>query len=71
MKGAVVAPIAGKVLRVIAKVGDTVARGDVLLILEAMKMENEVKASADGTVKEVVAVEGAKVTEGETLVVVG
>jgi len=71
VKGAVVAPIAGKVLRVIAKVGDTVARGDVLLILEAMKMENEVKASADGTVKEVVAVEGAKVTEGETLVVVG
>lgn len=68
--GGVVAPIAGKVLRVVAKAGDTVAPGDVLLVLEAMKMENEIKATAAGTVKEILVIEGARVGEGETLVVV-
>lgn len=71
VKGAVVAPIAGKVLKVLVKQGAAVARGEVLLILEAMKMENEVKSPADGTVTAVHAVAGAKVGEGETLVVVG
>ena len=70
MAGGVVAPIAGKVLRVVAKAGDTVAPGDVLLVLEAMKMENEIKATAAGTVKEILVIEGARVGEGETLVVV-
>lgn len=69
-KGGVRAAIAGKVLRILVKDGDAVKQGDVLLILEAMKMENEVKAPADGTVKEVPVKEGAKVAEGETLVVI-
>lgn len=69
--GGVVAPIAGKVLRITAKAGDAVKPGDVLLVLEAMKMENEIKATAAGTVKEIRTTEGARVAEGDTLVVVG
>ncbi|MBN9494506.1 acetyl-CoA carboxylase biotin carboxyl carrier protein subunit [bacterium] len=70
VKGAVTAQIAGRVLSVRVKPGDTVARGDVLLILEAMKMENEIKASSDGTVKDVLVAEGSRVSEGAPLVVV-
>jgi biotin carboxyl carrier protein len=69
-KGAVTAQISGKIVRVNVKPGQAVARGDVLLILEAMKMENEIKAPADGTVKEVPVSEGARVTEGDVLVVI-
>jgi biotin carboxyl carrier protein len=70
VKGGVAAPIAGKVLRLIAKAGDAVAAGDVILVLEAMKMENEIKASVAGTVKEILVAEGARVSEGEVLAVV-
>ena len=70
VKGGVAAPIAGKVLRVLAKAGDVVKQGDVLLMLEAMKMENEIKAPVDGTVTQVLVAEGARVMEGEVLAVV-
>jgi biotin carboxyl carrier protein len=70
VKGGVSAQIAGKVLSIKVKVGDTVARGDVLLTLEAMKMENEIKSPADGVVKELPVAEGARVAEGETLAVI-
>lgn len=70
VKGAVTAQIAGRVLAIKVKPGDTVARGDVLLLLEAMKMENEIKSPSDGTVKEVLVAEGARVTEGAPLVIV-
>jgi biotin carboxyl carrier protein len=70
VKGGVVAPIAGKVLRIISAVGDAVAQGDVLLVLEAMKMENEIKAPADGTVSQLPVSEGQRVTEGDVLAVV-
>ncbi|MFQ6123731.1 MAG: biotin/lipoyl-containing protein [Candidatus Heimdallarchaeota archaeon] len=53
-KGAVTAPIPGTVLRVDFKVGDSVSQGDVLLILEAMKMENEIIAPQDGKIKKIV-----------------
>jgi glutaconyl-CoA/methylmalonyl-CoA decarboxylase subunit gamma len=69
-KGGIPAAIAGKVLRIHVKVGDEVKAGQVLLILEAMKMENEVKAGVDGVVKDIPVKEGAKVSEGETLVVI-
>ena len=59
----------GRVLSIKVKVGDRVARGDVLLLLEAMKMENEIKAPAKGVVKEILVSDGARVAEGETLVV--
>ncbi len=67
--GAVTAQIAGRIVRVNVKPGDTVKAGDVLLILEAMKMENEIKAPKDGTVREVLVTEGARVAEGDPLVV--
>ncbi|MCZ2108954.1 MAG: biotin/lipoyl-binding protein [Dehalococcoidia bacterium] len=69
--GAVKAQIAGRILSVKVKVGDQVARGDVLLILEAMKMENEIKAPADGTVKELLVKDGDRVSEGAGLIVIG
>ncbi len=69
-KGGVAAQIAGRVMSIKVKAGDAVKKGDVLLLLEAMKMENEIKAPADGLVKEVLVAEGARVAEGETLVVI-
>ncbi|MCL4241847.1 MAG: biotin/lipoyl-binding protein [Dehalococcoidia bacterium] len=69
-KGAVTAQIAGRVLSVKVTAGQAVARGDVLLLLEAMKMENEIKAPADGVVKEIAVAEGTRVAEGETLVII-
>ena len=70
VKGGVAAQIAGRVLGVRVKVGDTVAKGDVLLLLEAMKMENEIKAPTDGIVKDIPVKEGDRVSEGQVLVVV-
>ena len=67
--GGVAAQLSGKVLRVEIKVGDTVEAGQLLIVLEAMKMENEINAPKDGTVKEVPVNEGDQVSEGQTLVV--
>jgi biotin carboxyl carrier protein len=67
-KGAVVAQMTGRVIRLDVSPGDTVAEGQVLLIIEAMKMENEITAPAAGTVKEVAVPAGARVSEGDLLV---
>ena len=67
----VTAPMPGKVLRVLAKVGDTVSANDNLLILEAMKMENEIPAGRDGKVLEIRVSEGSAVNSGDVLVVIG
>lgn len=69
-KGAITAQIAGRVLSLKTKVGDAVKAGQVLLILEAMKMENEIKAAVDGTVTALPVPEGGRVTEGDVLAVV-
>ncbi len=61
------APLAGNVWKVLAKPGQTVAEGDVVLILEAMKMETEVRAPRAGTVGSVAATEGSSVKVGDTL----
>lgn len=63
----ITAPMPGKILSVKAKVGAAVKKGDVILILEAMKMENEVVAPADGTVASINVNEGASVEAGDTL----
>ncbi len=67
--GGVAAQLSGKVLRVEVKPGDAVEAGQLLLVLEAMKMENEINAPKAGTVKAVPVSEGAQVSEGETLVI--
>jgi biotin carboxyl carrier protein len=68
--GAVTAIMPGKIIRVLVKEGDEVQEGDVLCVLEAMKMENELRAGKGGVVKEVVAEPGSDVEMGEVLVVV-
>ena len=61
------APMPGKVLSIKVKVGDTVKKGDVMMILEAMKMENEIVALADGTVASIDVSEGAAVEASDVL----
>ena len=51
--------------------GASVKKGDILLILEAMKMENEILAPCDGTVAQIVAAKGASVNSGDALIVIG
>jgi acetyl-CoA carboxylase biotin carboxyl carrier protein len=63
------AHITGTVWKIEVKVGDTVAEGDTVAILESMKMEMPVEAEDEGTVKEIVVSEGEAVSEGDTLVV--
>ncbi len=65
------APMPGKILKISVSVGASVASGDVLLILEAMKMENEISAPAGGTVREIRAREGDSVNTGDVLIVLG
>lgn len=61
----------GNILKVMVKPGDSVKRGQVLLILEAMKMENEIVAPKDGVVQSVGVNEGNTVDTGASLVVIG
>jgi acetyl/propionyl-CoA carboxylase alpha subunit len=68
--GALVAPLPGTVVRVAVGPGDTVAAGDALIAIEAMKMEHEVRAVSAGTVTEVHVAAGEQVESGRLLVVV-
>jgi len=63
----VTAPMPGKVVRVLVSPGDEVAAGQGLLVVEAMKMQNELKALRRGRVETIAAREGATVTAGEVL----
>lgn len=63
-------PMPGKVVKVFVKLGDAVTAGQGLVVVEAMKMENELKAPRAGKVVEVTAVEGATVENGAKLLVV-
>ena len=66
-------PIPGRVVKLLVKAGDAVAAGQTLVVLEAMKMENELRAPRAGRVVDVDArcVEGAAVESGQDLVTVG
>jgi biotin carboxyl carrier protein len=68
-EGAIVAAMPGTITDVKVKQGDTVKRGDTLLILEAMKMENEIKAHCDGVVSTIEVAKGAAVNAGMVLMV--
>lgn len=65
------APLPGKVIRVQAAVGTQVQKGDVLMLLEAMKMQNEIGAPVSGTVKSITVSAGQNVKPGEVLAVIG
>ena len=67
----VTAGVPGNVLRIEASEGDSVNEGDVILVLEAMKMEIEIKAPKAGTVQSILVTQGEKVVTGQALAVVG
>ena len=67
----VVAPLPGTITDVKVAVGDTVKTGDTVIILEAMKMQNNIEAEADGTITEIHVGKGDTVMEGTPLVTIG
>ena len=64
----VVAPLPGTITKVVAKAGQKVKKGDVLVVMEAMKMANDIVAEANGTVKAVSVSEGQSVNQGDVLI---
>ncbi len=68
---AVTSPLPGVILEVSVKVGDAVKRGQKVMVLEAMKMENVIEATADGTVTAIKVDKGDSVLEGAPLVIIG
>ena len=65
--GAVIAPMPGTILKVLKASGDAVKAGDVVLILEAMKMENEITAPSDGVIGSLSLAQGSTVAGGDLL----
>lgn len=61
----------GKVLRILCKEGDAVKAGDALLVIEAMKMENEIKSPKDGVVEKLMISVGKTIESGQSLLVIG
>ena len=70
-EGTVVSPMQGLLLKVNVKVGDHVALGDVVCVLEAMKMQNDIAATRAGTITDVYVKEGAVVGPRAPLVQIG
>ena len=68
---AVTAPMPGNILKVTVAAGQAVKEGDLLVVLEAMKMENEIFAPCAGTVKQVLVQKGSTVDTGAPMVVIG
>jgi len=64
-------PLPGVILDFFVKVGDTVKNGQKVLVLEAMKMENNIDSDRDGTVLEIKVAKGDSVNEGDVLLVIG
>ncbi len=65
------APMAGAIIDVKVSVGSKVKVGDTLVILEAMKLENEVKSQVSGTVTEIKVSKGTQVKNGDVIIIVG
>lgn len=68
--GIITAAMPGTILEIKAAEGDTVVRGETLLILEAMKMENEIMAPCDGVIGEIHVAVGASVNSGDLLMII-
>ncbi len=66
----IVAPMPGKIVRIVGKPGDAVLHRQPVVVIEAMKMENELRASRDGTVTEVLVQEGQSVEAGTLLAII-
>lgn len=66
----IIAPMPGKVVRVLVRAGDAVEAGQGLLVVEAMKMQNEVRAPKSGTVERLLVAEGQAVNAGDLLAIV-
>ena len=64
----ITAPLPGTIFKVIVKEGDMVKKGDAVLIMEAMKMENNVLAEKEGVVKKIQVKEGDSVLQGDLLI---
>lgn len=62
------APMQGNILAIKKKIGDKVFKGDILIILEAMKMENEILSPIDGIIENILVQEGRMVNSGEGLI---
>ena len=69
-EGSVVAPMSGMILSLKVKVGDRVKEGDLVAMIEAMKMQNEVRTPLGGAVREILSFEGEVVNAGNVLMVV-
>ncbi|MBO5445619.1 MAG: acetyl-CoA carboxylase biotin carboxyl carrier protein subunit [Muribaculaceae bacterium] len=69
--GAVKAPLPGTIMSFTVKEGDTVNPGDTVCVLEAMKMENDVKSTVGGTVKKIMVAVGDSVLEGNDIMIIG
>ena len=67
----VLAPLPGTITEMKVAVGDTVRKGDTVVILEAMKMQNNIEAECDGTITSVLVSRGDTVMEGAALVTIG
>ena len=67
----IVSPMQGTILDIKVKVGDAVKAGQTVCILEAMKLENEIKANADGTVTEIKVSKGQSVSAKDPLIILG
>jgi len=69
-RASILAPMPGKIVRVLAKVGDEVTAGQGIVVVEAMKMQNEMKAPKDGRVTSIEVKENDSVTAGAILAVI-
>lgn len=67
----VISPLPGVIISVLVNEGDAVKKGQKILVLEAMKMENDIKADRDGIVASVNVSKGDSVQEGDTLITIG
>ncbi len=66
--GTVTSPLPGSIIKIMVSVGQAVKRGDTLLTMESMKMENNIKAEKDGVVKAILVQQGQSVMQGDALV---
>ncbi|MEE0981839.1 MAG: biotin/lipoyl-containing protein, partial [Acutalibacteraceae bacterium] len=66
----IVAPMPGSIVNINVSAGQAVKAGDVLIVLEAMKMENDITAPCDGVVKQIVTSKGATVNTDDVLLVI-